>query len=115
MDFRKFEITNDSVLCVYLKLYKESIYIGQIFYFKINDSFHIGNLNIRKDYRGKGYGCQLLQRCLEDIKNNYKINIVKLTDISDRCKKPNNIYIKFGFVYESEQQFESNMILLMEP
>jgi RimJ/RimL family protein N-acetyltransferase len=120
MEFKKFEIPNginkdNNALCVYLKLYKDSTYVGQIFYFKINDTFHIGNFNIRQEYRGKGYGTLLLQKCLDDIKDNYKIKIVKLTDISERFNKSNNIYIKFGFKYDSDEKFNSDMVLLLEP
>ena len=90
----------DDVLIITRKLYIENEYIGYINY-SINHkckNAYIININLRKQHRKKGYGSLLLKNCLDNIKSN-GIEIVKLNDISERSKNPNNIYIKFGFIF----------------
>jgi predicted acetyltransferase len=100
--FKNIKIYNNTI-CKYVKLYNNKKYIGQIFYFFIEDTCYIGNFNVIKNERNKGYGTILLNYCLKDVRDNFNIKIVKLTDISDNIGKYNNIYIKNGFTYLDEQ------------
>lgn len=114
MEFKKTTKYNSEALCIYVKAFNNNEYIGQIFYFYLFDTFFIGNLNILKNKRNQGYGSILLKYCLDDIKNNYKINLVKLTDISSNSRKSNNIYLKFGFKYENnDTQINNDMFIYL--
>jgi GNAT superfamily N-acetyltransferase len=51
--------------------------------------------------QGKGYGSALLARILEYMREK-GFETVELDDMSDRARKPHNIYTKFGFKYVHE-------------
>jgi len=60
--------------------------------------------------QGKGYGSELLERIIEYMREQ-GYSSIHLDDMSDRARKPHNIYVKFGFRYVHE--YGPEMILLL--
>ena len=61
------------------------------------------NLNINPQFRGHGYGSQLLQQVQKYVLTNHPhIQILTLDDCSDHFHQDDNIYIKMGFRYVTD-------------
>lgn len=63
-----------------------------------NEAFLTG-LYVHPDERGKGIGSRLLYLCT-NIVSLFRIQSIKLDDMSDFYGKEENIYIKSGFIYD---------------
>lgn len=80
-------------------MYDEKSYISGIVY--KNDELYINYFHVDEKNRGQGIGSKLLKKIISISKEKFNINQVSLTDESIRCRKSGNIYIKFGFFYDS--------------
>jgi hypothetical protein len=71
-----------------------------VFKYYSNESLNIIRLEIDEPHRCKGFGSLLLNNVFLDAraKNIFKVYLI---DHSDRRRKINNIYTKFGLIYES--------------
>jgi GNAT superfamily N-acetyltransferase len=65
-------------------------------------TLHISYLFIEDRFQGFGCGSVLLHEMMKDAYNNYNITHVSLDDASDKCHQKDNIYIKLGFIYSSD-------------
>ena len=80
--------------------YNSTSYISGIVYLSDKELF-INYFHINPTIRGKGIGIQLLNNIIEFSKKTYNIDKVSLMDQSSRYRKPHNIYIKLGFIYDN--------------
>ena len=64
----------------------------------------IGCIEVVPEYRNRGYGTSLIHYAINENKEN--ITMVILEDESKNVKKENNIYLKLGFVYTTENIME---------
>jgi hypothetical protein len=70
----------------------------QVEYIVDGNSVYITNLFVPEELRG----CGLALKALHDVcKEAYRLNIpfMKVDDMSDHYRQPNNIYMKAGFAY----------------
>jgi len=73
---------------------------GSLYFFVDDNHIIITSLIIHKDFRGQGFGLQLIEECISFAKTN-QIHKLILDDMSDRFGLKNNIYVKKGFSYVS--------------
>lgn len=64
------------------------------------ETIYILWLEMTKTHRGTGYGTLLLCEVLKDAYESHKMKRVSLDDVTSRCHRPDNIYIKLGLVYK---------------
>lgn len=70
------------------------------------------DLYIRKKYRHKGYGTQLINKCI-NYNRKLKIKKIELDDMSD-IHGNNNIYYKLGFKYKYGYKKGPEMVLKLK-
>lgn len=58
-------------------------------------------LEINSEYRHQGYGATLMREVMGYLYD-HSIRYAELDDVSDYMRKPNCIYVKLGFVYDSD-------------
>lgn len=85
----------------------DKLVIGYISFYHNDNDISVNFINITENYRGLGFGTELLWRLYDyiiDNKNYNDVNYVFWDDCSDNCRLVNNnIYIKVGsrYVYRS--------------
>lgn len=84
--------------------------IPRIYGIQKNNIFFIMHFYVPISIRGKGLGTQLLVKIIEICKKN-GCRRIDVDDMTDNFRKPNNIYIKNGFVYSSIDGPEMYMTL----
>lgn len=84
--------------------------ISIIYGTKKNRTFFLMHLYVPITMRGKGFGTQLLLEMIEICRIN-GCRRIDVDDMSDNFRKPNNIYIKNGFVYRNTTGPEMYMLL----
>tara|TARA_B110000285_G_scaffold235404_1_gene316904 strand:+ start:165 stop:518 length:354 start_codon:yes stop_codon:yes gene_type:complete len=68
-----------------------------------DDYVYITNIYVSDSYRGKGYASKLITRVCEFLEEEHSnITIVKLDDLSDYCRNPKCIYLKWGLQYNDD-------------
>lgn len=82
--------------------YDEYSYISGIVY-KNEKELYINYFHVKYENRGNGIGSKLLKKIILVSINKYNINKVFLEDESQKYRKKNNIYIKFGFIYITKE------------
>lgn len=75
-------------------------------------SMHITNLLTCSLHRGQGYASVLLTLALQATKRADQIHLVTVDDFSSMYRQPGNIYHKFGFTYQRENEPEMQLLLL---
>ena len=78
--------------------------IPRIYGIQKNNIFFIMHFYVPISIRGKGLGTQLLVKIIEICKKN-GCRRIDVDDMTDNFRKPNNIYIKNGFVYSVSNPF----------
>ncbi len=69
-----------------------------------DDNYEIGNICIKEEYRGKGFGTELLKKIIEENKDkNLKLQYFKINPVE-------KLYKKLGFVKNGETKYHYQMI-----
>ena len=68
------------------------------------DSAVMSRFIVKKDFRSKGLGKQLFGECLEYIKKNLSVSLIKL----GAQEYYENFYAEFGFIKSSDVYMEGN-------
>jgi hypothetical protein len=95
----------------YYEMYVNDIKCGTCSYIFLKDQpniIHIIYLNILDEYKHMGCGTVLLYEVLNDAYHIDHMMYVDLDDVSDRCHKWNNIYIRMGLRY-TQGKDDNNM------
>lgn len=93
------KVNNYTTTLLVLRDYeKEYGHITYIFNFEYQNATVVF-LEVKE--QGKGYGTRLMEEFLKDAKKK-GMRRVLVDDMSDRYRKPHNIYINFGFQYLKE-------------
>jgi len=87
-----YEIKNESYSFPYVLILNDSIVGYSVCWFYQNE-LHIGNIAIKKEYQGKGYGKLLLQQVFE-LFPNYNQVYLEVNVSNDAAI---GLYLKFGF------------------
>jgi GNAT superfamily N-acetyltransferase len=74
-------------------------------------SMHITNLLTCSLHRGQGFASVLLTLALQFTKRSGQIRLVTVDDFSSLYRQPGNIYHKFGFTYQRENEPEMELLL----
>lgn len=96
---------------MYEKMIFNKLEIGLYLYSIIDKELYIHNLELKKEYRGKGLFKNLLQEIKKTAKNN-KCNIIRLQPMKQNLdgynpstKKLKSIYSHYGFIPDNKNKF----------
>ncbi len=85
-------------------------YLYANYHYNNYNYMYINTLFTKPEYRGLKYASHLLKRAIYEAKKN-KCKKIHLMDCSDLYNNINNIYIKYGFIYDEIGQPDMSLIL----